>query len=283
MKKVHRTLLFLGVLIGTGVLFLFGINNQAHFYSPADVLKGHNKTICKNCHQPFKKVSSMSCSAKKCHTQGSIGNKRTIVKLHDKMKGKRCLLCHKEHVGSKEKSAKSSDHGAYSKAASCLECHKGEGDKDHKDKYVSDCARCHNAKDWKTVIFDHTLTSMSCVDCHKMAKDELHVDVKYSCTKCHGTKAWKPSTYNHDKYFLLDIDHNVSCKKCHDTGGYTKYTCLNCHEHSGAKIDSEHTEEGIRNYGDCLRCHSVKLGDKIYGTPKVDEGFGSEDERQDDD
>ncbi len=283
MKKIHRTLLFLVVLTGTGVLFIFGINNQAHFYSPADVLKGHNKTRCKDCHQPFKKVSSISCSTNKCHPEGSIGKKQKIVNLHNKMKAKQCSLCHKEHVGPKGKSVKSSDHYAYTKTAGCMECHKGEGDKEHKDKYVFDCAKCHNVKDWKKIRFDHTLTSMKCVDCHKTPKDELHVDVKYSCTGCHGTKAWKPSTYDHDKYFLLDIDHKVSCKKCHSTLGYIKYTCLNCHEHSGAKIDREHIEEGIINYGDCLRCHSVKLGGKTYGIPKVNEGFGSESEQQDDD
>ncbi|MBF0320891.1 MAG: hypothetical protein HQL01_13915 [Nitrospirae bacterium] len=271
----HSTRLLIGVFIA-GVLFLLGIINPAHIYSPADVLKGHNKTTCKDCHQPFKKVSSASCSSVKCHPGDNIGIKPAIQNIHIKMKDKECYLCHKEHLYMGEKSVKSTGHEAYLKSASCFECHKGEGDKEHKDKYDVDCARCHNVKDWKKIRFDHALTDKACVSCHRIPKDGPHVDIDGSCRKCHGTKAWKPSTYGHQKDFLLDSDHNVKCKKCHDTGVFKKYTCVNCHEHSGRKIEREHAEEGIVNYGDCLRCHMVTIEGKSYGIPKVDEGFGQE-------
>ncbi|MGQ9768653.1 MAG: hypothetical protein ACUVSS_15535 [Anaerolineae bacterium] len=33
------------------------------------------------------------------------------------------------------------------------------------------------------------------------------------------------------------------------------YTCYGCHEHTPAKIESEHLEEGIWNFADCVKCH----------------------------
>jgi hypothetical protein len=30
---------------------------------------------------------------------------------------------------------------------------------------------------------------------------------------------------------------------------------MNCHEHSPSRIASEHLEEGIRNYNNCIKCH----------------------------
>lgn len=143
-----------------------------------------------------------------------------------------------------------------------------------------DCLTCHSehlglkGKITKGMDHDAFLKGSTCMDCHKGPKDELHLGVSGSCGDCHTTKGWKPSTYNHEKYFFLDRDHKVSCNKCHDTGSYKKYTCMNCHEHSGGKIDREHSEEGIKNYGDCLRCHQVNMGGRSYGTDKVHEGIG---------
>jgi len=45
----------------------------------------------------------------------------------------------------------------------------------------------------------------------------------------------------------------------------------------------EHLEEGIRDFGDCLRCHRVDIGGRNYGAAKAHEGFGGEDEEGDGD
>lgn len=274
MKRGYGFWLLIGLLLAMQLL-LMGMKYPAPLYSPGDVVEAHSKIRCKGCHAPFKRVPSESCSTVKCHPEGKIGKKPAITDLHNRMKGKDCLTCHSEHLGLKGKITKGMDHDLFLKGSTCIDCHKGEGDKPHKDKYAGDCSACHNTRNWKEITFDHGRTSAKpCLECHKGPKDELHLGVSGSCGDCHTTKGWKPSTYNHEKYFFLDRDHKVSCNKCHDTGSYKKYSCLNCHEHSGGKIDREHSEEGIKNYGDCLRCHQVNMGGRSYGTDKVHEGIG---------
>lgn len=284
MKKGYSFWLLIGSLLAIQLL-LVGMKYPAPLYSPGDVAEAHSKLRCKDCHAPFKKVPSESCSVARCHPDGKIGKKPAITDLHNRMKGKDCLICHTDHKGLKGKITKAVDHEAFSRISKCLECHRTEGDKAHKDKYSGDCSSCHNTKNWKEVAFDHSKVSPKpCVECHKGPKDDMHeMGAIGNCGDCHGTKGWKPSTYNHDKYFSFDKDHKVSCNKCHDTGSYKKYTCLNCHEHSGGKIDREHREEGIRNYGDCLRCHRVNINGRSYGNAKVHEGLGGDGKEEDDD
>jgi hypothetical protein len=64
-----------------------------------------------------------------------------------------------------------------------------------------------------------------------------------------------PATFDHDKYFVLDRDHNVKCVTCHERNDYSRYTCYGCHEHSPEKIRREHIEEGIRDFKNCVECH----------------------------
>ncbi|MDH4099550.1 MAG: cytochrome c3 family protein [Nitrospirota bacterium] len=245
MKKGTSFWFVMGGLVVVS-FFIVGMRYPAPLYSPGDLASAHSKTRCKDCHAPFKKVPSESCSTAKCHPDGKTGKKLSIKDLHTRVKGKDCLACHTDHKGVGAKITKAMNHDTFARDSRCVDCHIGP-------------------------------------------KDKLHVAAQGSCADCHGTKAWKPSTYNHDKYFFLDKDHMVSCNKCHDTGSYKKYTCLNCHEHSTRGIISEHREEGIRNFGDCLRCHQVTMNvngtRRQYGTPKVDEGFDGKGEgrRHDDD
>jgi hypothetical protein len=81
------------------------------------------------------------------------------------------------------------------------------------------------------------------------------------CAQCHQTQAWKPATFDHDKHFLLDENHNVSCVTCHAANDYSKYTCYGCHEHTPENVLREHREEGIRNLDNCVRCHRSAQGE----------------------
>ena len=238
MKKGYTFWFFIGSLFA-GQLLLTGMKYPVSIYSPGDLAAAHSKLRCKDCHAPFKNIASESCSVAKCHPDGRIGKKPAIIDLHDKMKGKDCLICHTDHLGPNGKITKAINHDAFLKISKCI-------------------------------------------DCHKMPTDELHRGISESCGDCHVTKAWKPSTYNHEKYFFLDKDHKVSCSKCHDTGSYKKYTCLNCHEHSGPRVDRKHRKEGISNYSDCLRCHKVRMNGRSYGTARTHEGMGGEDDEHED-
>lgn len=261
------------------LLVMLGIQYAGYFYSPGDLVKGHIKLECQNCHTPFKRVSPETCSTEKCHPQISIGKTTTIVDLHKKTSSKNCLTCHTDHVGVNGKATKSFDHDILPSFSKCVECHKAEGDRVHKDRYSDDCASCHTTKSWKKISFFHEKAKwQKCIECHRIPKDEMHTNDDTKCLECHNTKAWKPSSYNHDKYFLIDKDHKVACSKCHDAGTYNLYTCLNCHEHATRKIIREHQKEGMRNFGDCLWCHRVTIGGRSYGENRSGESFKEDDD-----
>lgn len=272
MKKSYSFYLKLGALMATA-MFLMGLKYPAPLYSPGEIAEKHSKLRCKDCHAPFKRVPSESCSVTDCHASGKIGQKDAIKDLHKKVQKQDCLICHTDHKGEKGKISKAFDHKELPAKVSCSDCHSREGEKAHKDKYGSQCKSCHTIKNWKAVTFSHDkVSAVPCADCHKGPKDELHISAGQECKGCHTTKAWKPSTYDHAKYFPLDKEHKVGCNKCHDGGIYKKYTCMNCHVHATRGIISEHREEGIRDYGDCLRCHRVYMKGRSYGTDRTGEG-----------
>jgi len=80
-----------------------------------------------------------------------------------------------------------------------------------------------------------------------------------------------PSTFNHSSYFELDRNHNASCVTCHINNNFETYTCYSFHEHSEANIRSEHLEEGIRNFQDCVSCyksgneHNIRMNSRSNG------------------
>ena len=94
-----------------------------------------------------------------------------------------------------------------------------------------------------------------CESCHKAPADNLHRQITGNCKQCHNPDAWKPATFEHDKLFVLDKDHNAPCVTCHIKNEFSRYTCYGCHEHQPAKIKAEHLEEGIRNFENCVECH----------------------------
>jgi hypothetical protein len=107
--------------------------------------------------------------------------------------------------------------------------------------------------------FNHALllkeTREQCQGCHKSPADALHKQISGNCSQCHTQERWVPATFDHDKYFLLDRDHDTRCVTCHVRNDYSTYTCYGCHEHSLSSIRRKHIEEGIRNFDNCVKCH----------------------------
>jgi hypothetical protein len=83
----------------------------------------------------------------------------------------------------------------------------------------------------------------------------LHLQIKGNCAQCHSAQGWKPATFDHERLFALDGDHNARCETCHVNNDYSRYTCYGCHEHTPANVRAEHEEEGIRNFDNCVKCH----------------------------
>jgi len=63
------------------------------------------------------------------------------------------------------------------------------------------------------------------------------------------------ATFDHNRYFRLDSDHDTQCVTCTRAMTTVAITCYGCHQHMPANIRSEHVEEGIRNFTNCVECH----------------------------
>ena len=193
--------------------------------SPGKLIVGHQdlEGDCFACHAPFTGASAGRCTA--CHQPADIGRLTTVglplvnpltkTPFHQQLIKEDCVACHSDHAGVKR--------------------YRREG------------------------RFEHSLLSASsretCNTCHRSPEDRIHQSVKGECSQCHRQDRWTPATFDHDRYFLLDRDHNVQCATCHERNDYRGYTCYGCHEHHPDKIWREHVKEGIRDFRNCVECH----------------------------
>jgi hypothetical protein len=200
--------------------------------SPGPVIPAHANiaTDCFACHSALRGASSERCMA--CHRVADIGlkatkgqaisRKGTVLAFHQQLAEQNCVACHSDHAG------------------------------------LQLPERAKNR-------FSHALlnaaTRERCQACHKAPDTALHRRISGSCSQCHSQSAWKPATFEHDKLFLLDRDHNVDCNVCHSNQDYSRYTCYGCHEHSPARVQSQHDEAGNRNLDNCVVCHRTASGE----------------------
>lgn len=200
---------------------------------PGKLIPGHKQleADCFACHTPLIGATSERCIS--CHKPEDIGRLTTkglpIAKpltstpFHQQLISQNCIDCHSDHAGVKR--------------------YKGHGH------------------------FNHALlkpdTRKQCQSCHKSPSDSLHRQITGNCSQCHSQDKWSPATFDHDKYFILDSDHNTRCATCHVRDDYKRYTCYGCHEHSLSGIRREHIEEGIRNFDNCVKCHRSANEDDI--------------------
>ncbi len=192
---------------------------------PGKLVPGHKEleADCFACHAPLSGAASERCVS--CHKPAEIGRLTTtglsIAKpltstpFHQKLINQDCVACHGDHAGVKR---------------------------------FRQQGRFNHALLQKT-------TREQCQSCHKSPIDSLHQRITGNCGQCHTQEKWVPATFDHDKYFALDRDHDTRCVTCHVRNDYSRYTCYGCHEHSPSGIRREHVEEGIRNFDNCVECH----------------------------
>jgi hypothetical protein len=212
---------------------------------------------CTDCHKDFHKGQFISQNVKSdckdCHNESGFKTSSFSIEQHNKedfkLEGAHlatpCFSCHK----------RDNDEWKFRfQDKNCRACH----DNIHKDvmaeKFIPEgrCEKCHSVNDWKSVTFDHKITTFelkgkhaqkSCRDCHFKKVDEnkfvqiftdrkpncegCHTDVHQKqfstngttdCTSCHGGfENWKADKFDHNKtQFKLDGGHRgVDCKKCH--------------------------------------------------------------------
>ncbi|MBI4939008.1 MAG: cytochrome c3 family protein [Nitrosomonadales bacterium] len=193
--------------------------------APGKLIPGHKQLEpdCFACHAPLLGAASERCIT--CHKTADIGRLTTkglpvrkpltSTPFHQKLVNTDCVACHSDHSGVK----RFREQGRFNHA----------------------------------LLQKETLSQ--CQSCHKLPADSLHRQISGNCSQCHNQNKWTPATFDHDKYFVLDRDHNARCVTCHEGSNYSRYTCYGCHEHSPSSIRREHIEEGIRNFNNCVKCH----------------------------
>jgi hypothetical protein len=256
MKQRHIFIVIALIIIGFVIIF----PNKMIF--PGTLYEAHSEieNNCFACHKIGSGTPNENCIS--CHKISNINQNNGILKFHESIQNQSCISCHSDHKGLDSKLALNKfDHLLLplKDRNSCISCHKQPKNELH-NQVTNSCISCHSTESWIVVSnFDHNLINEksrnNCVSCHQSPKDNFHSISSTNCLSCHSMKIWKPSTFNHNKLFVLDNEHNVSCVTCHKTNDYKTYTCFGCHEHSMNNIRNEHEEEGVLNFTDCIKCH----------------------------
>lgn len=182
-------------------------------------------------------------------------------------------------------------------STTCVSCHLANFQSTTNPNHVSsgfpqDCQVCHSTAAWVPSTFDHNKTvfpltgahtSLACSNCHINGQYANTPTDCYSCHKsqytgttnpnhaaaafpttcqtCHNTTAWTGAKFNHTWFPIYSGSHQgkwTTCADCHvNTADYSAFTCINCHQHTKAATDPNHS--GVRNYvyapTSCYSCH----------------------------
>ena len=222
---MNRKILFYVVGANLALLLLLTIVHPRAMIQPGPPIEAHRafETDCFACHTPF--IGSRPAKCMQCHKPAEIGrvttlgvriaNERKLPLFHQELIDQDCVACHSDHKG--------------------VRAFRPIGQFSHGLLLATTRDRCDG--------------------CHQRPGDSLHREVADACGQCHSQQGWKPATLEHDRLFLLDLNHRSACNTCHIGADYSRYTCYGCHEHSRSGIRAEHLEEGIRDYENCVECH----------------------------
>jgi hypothetical protein len=192
----------------------------------------------------------------------SFDHRRAGYALEGKHSGLACNRCHTaDRVAPGERSTikvKNLNRTFLGLSPNCSSCHQDQ----HKGRLGSDCLRCHNFDDWKTVSvgkLDHSQTrypltglhaQVTCQKCHTPDRGgkprytgmafakctDCHSDphrdgFERTCESCHSTASWnRISTtalnegldHSKTKFALLGKHASVECVQCHVDGDFKK-------------------------------------------------------------
>lgn len=273
---------------------------------------GNPNVKCAKCHLPGKKYREATLECEACHKADDI---------HKGSLGPACAECHHEESWKKAKfDHDKADFKLLGKHVNtpCKDCHidgdfqwtpvkcqtcHAKQDK-HKRRFGDQCEKCHNARSWKELVFDHerdtqymlkglhekvTCTAchtgmlykeklaVTCDSCHKQTDQRTGHKGRFGdrCDKCHNENSWKKALFSHDRdtqYRLDDSHAKVACASCHRGILYVEKlatACVSCHR----QIDQEKAHKG--RYGDkCETCHDASKWKSIRFDHKRDANYG---------
>jgi hypothetical protein len=221
--------------------------NEVHQYSRFPLLGAHRTADCSDCHRS-----------------------ESLVRFD--VAGVNCIDCHREDF-----------------LATSNPNHTDAG-------FSEDCSVCHpvNSNQWSGAGFNHNFfplvqghSGLVCAECHipgnySGAKPECNtchqkdydattspnhsaMGFPLTCSTCHSLEpGWKPASFTeHDNqsFPIYSGRHKgvwTSCTECHpNSSNYSEFTCILCHEHNKASMDSRHNDVGGYSYNStaCLHCH----------------------------
>jgi hypothetical protein len=126
---------------------------------------------------------------------------------------------------------------------------------------ANNCATCHNG--------NYISTPNTCAGCHTTDYNQTtnpnHASALFpkTCADCHSQSTWTPANWDHDnQYFPIYSGKHQgewnTCSDCHKTAtNYASFSCIDCHEHNKADMDSEHKGENGYSWNSaaCYNCH----------------------------
>lgn len=158
----------------------------------------------------------------------------------------------------------------------CHGCH--TRDDVHKGRHGTDCAACHDTREWAAADFDHDRDTdfalrgahvkITCAACHRgnvydeapphdcgecHQLDDVHRGrLGADCAACHGETSWRQGHFDHGLtgFPLVGMHVLAACERCHVAATYEAESaeCITCH-----RSEDEHD----RKLGpDCGMCHN---------------------------
>jgi hypothetical protein len=206
---------------------------------------------CIKCHTAPQNHYPGACTA--CHTDTTDFN---IVSFdHAVIGGQDCAACHTPpanhyqgactlcHTDTTDFRIAFFNHSVIG-GADCVACHAAPA-----GHYPGACVNCHqDTGNFRIVNFSHAgLTD--CAACHAAPANHY----PGQCSACHNTNTFAGATFNHT-FPIYHEGANGDCATCHPDNDTRTYTCYTCHNQQ--EMMGEHSEEGIGDISNCVRCHA---------------------------
>ena len=231
----------------TPVSWLVPNINEIHQFSRFPLLGAHRTADCSDCHlsENYVRFDVLGVNCIDCHRKDYDAT--TNPNHSEAGFSEDCSMCHP--LNSSQWTGAGFNHSFFSldlghSGLECAQCHTTGNYADASPE----CYSCHQQKYIATTNPNHTAMGFQtkCDDCHSLQP------------------GWSPASFTqHDSQWfpIYSGRHNGtwdSCTQCHpNSSNYSENTCLSCHAHNQASMDSSHNEVSGYSYSSsaCLHCH----------------------------